>query len=155
MTKAARKARIRSISSISKKMPAKRNSSIADAAQKGVRGGTLAADWSLFARNRREFAMKKMMKKLPIVGVALCFSLSFALAQGSSTVGMGPRQSAATGGAFGTSPLAPGTNSAGTALSAGGSSGATKGPPLGTGDPIVDREDKEVARKVQSICRGC
>jgi hypothetical protein len=30
-----------------------------------------------------------------------------------------------------------------------------KGPPLGTGNPAVDHEDKRVARIVQSICRGC
>ena len=60
-----------------------------------------------------------------------------------------------TGGAAGTSPTAPGTNSLGTALSSGGVEGAQKGPPLGTGDPAVDREDARVAKMVQSICRGC
>ena len=105
--------------------------------------------------------MKKTMKKLPVLCLAQCLPLSFALALGFSTaadsqgLGMGPRPSTATGGAFGASPVAPGTNSAGTALSSGGTSAATKGPPLGTGDPIVDREDKEAARKVQSICSGC
>jgi hypothetical protein len=68
---------------------------------------------------------------------------------------MGSHHSSATGGAAGTNPAAPGTNSLGTALSSGGAAGAQKGPPLGTGDPAVDREDARVARMVQSICRGC
>jgi hypothetical protein len=63
--------------------------------------------------------------------------------------------SAVTGGAFGASPTAPGTNSLGTALSSGGAGRRMKGPPLGTGNPAIDRDDKRVARIVHSICRGC
>jgi hypothetical protein len=59
-----------------------------------------------------------------------------------------------TGGAFGTQPTAPGTNSAGTALSGGGSS-FIGGVPLGTGNPAVDAEDRKAARIVSSICKGC
>ena len=68
---------------------------------------------------------------------------------------MGFHHSATTGGAFGSSPAAPGTNSLGTALSSGGAVGPMKGPALGTGDPAVDREDARVAKQVESICRGC
>jgi hypothetical protein len=60
-----------------------------------------------------------------------------------------------TGGASGVSPAAPGTNSLGTALSSGGAGERMKGPPLGTGDRAVDREDKKVDKIVKSICRGC
>jgi len=63
-----------------------------------------------------------------------------------------------SGGAFGTSAAAPGTNSLGTALSSSrhGRGRRMKGPPLGTGSPAVDREDAQVARIVHSsICRGC
>jgi hypothetical protein len=60
-----------------------------------------------------------------------------------------------TGGAFGTKPSAPGTNSAGTALSSSGTGSAVKGRELGTGNPAVDREDAKVARTIKSICRGC
>jgi hypothetical protein len=62
-----------------------------------------------------------------------------------------------SGGAFGTSAAAPGTNSLGTALpSPGRGKKRMKGPPLGTGSPAVDREDAQVARIVHSsICRGC
>jgi hypothetical protein len=59
---------------------------------------------------------------------------------------------------FGTSLSAPGTNSAGTALSSsGGAAGVKdKGPPVGTGDAAVDAADKRVAKMIlQSICKGC
>jgi hypothetical protein len=102
--------------------------------------------------------MKKSMKRLHILGLGLSFALSLGLstAAHSRGGGMGSRHSAASGGAFGTSPAAPGTNSAGTALSSSGRSGAAiEGAPLGTGNPVVDRQDKEVSKIVQSICRGC
>jgi hypothetical protein len=70
--------------------------------------------------------------------------------------GLGLQHSPETGGAFGTNPTAPGTNSSGTALSSEGVGGnAMKGPALGTGDPAVDREDAKVDKIVGSICRGC
>ena len=100
------------------------------------------------------------MKKLLILTVALCVgcsSTAFSRGGGGGGMGggMGMHHSSTTGGAAGTSPTAPGTNSLGTALSSGGASGAQKGPPLGTGDPAVDREDARVAKMVQSICHGC
>lgn len=56
-----------------------------------------------------------------------------------------------------TSPSAPGTNSAGTALSpSGGAAGVKeKGPALGTGDAAIDAEDRRVARMIHSICKAC
>ncbi len=33
--------------------------------------------------------------------------------------------------------------------------GVAKGAALGTGDPIVDQEDRKAARMISSICRGC
>ena len=59
------------------------------------------------------------MKKLSVVCVALCVSLSTAAAFARSG-GMGSHQMSATGGAFGTTAAAPGTNSSGTALSSSG-----------------------------------
>jgi hypothetical protein len=104
--------------------------------------------------------MKKSMKKLHIfclgLSVALGLALGLPTAGHSRGGGMGSHHSGATGGAFGTSTAAPGTNSAGTALSSSGGGGAAiKGPALGTGNPVVDRQDKEVSKTVQSICRGC
>jgi hypothetical protein len=93
------------------------------------------------------------MKKLSVLCVALCVSLSAtaALARG----GMGSHHASVTGGAFGTSPAAPGTNSLGTALSSSGAgNGPMKGPLLGT-NPAIDREEAKVDKMIGSICRGC
>jgi hypothetical protein len=79
-----------------------------------------------------------------------------AFSRGGGGGGMGMHHSSSTGGAFGASVGAPGTNSSGTALSSGGIGGGTvKGAALGTGDPAVDREDQKAARMVTSICKGC
>ena len=67
--------------------------------------------------------------------------------------GLGMHHSSSTGGAFGASPTAPGTNSSGTALSSGGS--APVGVSLGSGDPAADREDRKAEQMIHSICRGC
>ena len=97
------------------------------------------------------------MKKLLIVSVALCVGCSsMAFGRSGGMGGMGMHHSAATGGAAGIHPDTPGTNSLGTALSSDGAGGnKQKGPPLGTGNPAVDREDAHVAKTVHSICRGC
>jgi hypothetical protein len=92
------------------------------------------------------------MNKLPALCVALCIGVSStaAFARG----GIGSHMSL-TGGAFGTSAAAPGTNSLGTALSSSGSGeGPMKGPLLGT-NPAIDREEAKVDKMIKSICRGC
>jgi hypothetical protein len=93
------------------------------------------------------------MKKLSVVCVVLCISLSAtaAFARGG---GMGSPHMSVTGGAFGTSPAAPGTNSLGTALSSSGIGHPMKGPLLGT-NPAIDREEAKVDKMISSICRGC
>ena len=94
------------------------------------------------------------MKKLPVVCVVLCVSLSTAAAFARGG-GVGSSHMSATGGAFGSSAAAPGTNSLGTALSSSGAGlGPIKGPLLGT-SPAVDREDAKVEKMMGSICRGC
>lgn len=101
------------------------------------------------------------MKRLLVLTFALCVGCSStAFSRGGGMGGglgggLGMHHSLATGGAAGTSPTAPGTNSLGTALSSGGAGTKQKGPELGTGNPAVDREDARVARMVHSICRGC
>jgi hypothetical protein len=102
--------------------------------------------------------------KLSVLCVALCISLStaaaFARGGGMGSHGMGSHMSATggipvTGGAAGTSVAAPGTNSAGTALSSSGTGhGPMKGPLLGT-DPAIDREEAKLDKMIGSICRGC
>jgi hypothetical protein len=93
------------------------------------------------------------MKKSTVLCVALCVSLSTtaALARGG---GMGSSHMSITGGAYGSSAAAPGTNSLGTALSSSGSGRAMKGHVLGT-SPAIDREEARVEKMMGSICRGC
>jgi hypothetical protein len=93
------------------------------------------------------------MNKLSALCVALCIGVSStaAFARG----GMGSHHPSVTGGAFGTSAAAPGTNSLGTALSSSGSGdGPMKGSLLGT-NPAIDREEAKVNKMLESICRGC
>jgi len=96
------------------------------------------------------------MTRLYILLAVLCASLSIETASGRG-MSMGMHHSGSTGGAFGSSAAAPGTNSLGTALSSSGrGNGRMKGPPLGTGSVAVDREDAQVAKIVHSsVCRGC
>jgi len=93
------------------------------------------------------------MKKSSVLCVALCVSLSTtaALARGG---GMGSPHMSMTGGAYGSSAAAPGTNSLGTALSSSGFGRPMKGPELGT-SPAIDREEAKVEKMMGSICRGC
>jgi hypothetical protein len=94
------------------------------------------------------------MKNLYVLCVAACIGLSTttAFARGG---GMGSTHMSITGGAFGTNPATPGTNSSGTALSSSGiSRGPQDGPLLGT-DPAIDREEAKVDKMIGSICRGC
>jgi hypothetical protein len=92
------------------------------------------------------------MKTLSILCLTLCVGLSgtAAFARGG---GMGHMSS--TGGAFGSSAAAPGTNSLGTALSSSGAgNGPMKEPLLGT-SPAIDRGEAAVDKAIESICRGC
>jgi hypothetical protein len=100
------------------------------------------------SRVRRSLVMERFF----ILCVALCVSLSTtaAFARGG---GMGSHMSI-TGGAFGTSAAAPGTNSLGTALSSSGTGHPMKGALLGT-NPAIDREEAKVDKMIASICRGC
>jgi hypothetical protein len=98
------------------------------------------------------------MKKLFIFCVALTIALSTAAAFGRGGMGgiggTGASHMSATGGAFGTSAAAPGTNSLGTALSSSGTSAKMKGALLGT-SPAIDQEEAKVDKMLNSICRGC
>jgi hypothetical protein len=92
------------------------------------------------------------MKRFSVLCVALCIGLSTAAAFARGG-GMGSHS--VTGGAFGSSAAAPGTNSLGTALASDGiGNGPIKGPLLGT-NPAIDREEAKVDKMIGSICRGC
>ncbi len=97
------------------------------------------------------------MKNVCILFVAIGLSLAATAAYARGGMGgtsMGSSHMSATGGAFGTSAATPGTNSLGTALSSTGAGRPTKGPLLGT-NPAIDREDAQVDKMINSICRGC
>jgi hypothetical protein len=98
------------------------------------------------------------MKTLSVLCIALCVggSTTAAFARGGMGAhGMGSSHMSMTGGAFGTSVAAPGTNSLGTALASDGvGNGPMKGPLLGT-NPAIDREEIKVDKMLNSICRGC
>jgi hypothetical protein len=107
------------------------------------------------------------MKTFSVLCIALCVGVSTtaAFARGGmgghgmgsspmSMTGMSTTGMQATGGAFGTSAVAPGTNSSGTALASDGTGRPMKGPLLGT-NPAIDREDAKVEKMIGSICRGC
>jgi hypothetical protein len=100
------------------------------------------------------------MKKLAVLCVALCVGLSTTVAFGRGG-GAGSHHSGmssgrpVTGGASGTNPATPGTNSLGTALSSDAvGNGPQKGPLIGT-SPAIDREEATVNKMISSICRGC
>jgi hypothetical protein len=97
---------------------------------------------------------KSLAKSLAIGCVVLSALFSAAAyGRGGGGMGGGMHHSSSTGGAFGASPTAPGTNSSGTALSSGGS--APVGVSLGTGNAAADREDRKAEQMIHSICRGC
>jgi hypothetical protein len=89
------------------------------------------------------------------VAIGLGLTVTSASARGGmGGMGMGSSHMSVTGGAFGTSAAAPGTNSLGTALSSTGAGRPMKGPLLGT-NPAIDREEVQVDKTINSICRGC
>jgi hypothetical protein len=90
------------------------------------------------------------MKMLSVVCLAACLAIPAAV----SARGMGsPSRS---GGAFGSSAAAPGTNSLGTALPSDTAAGHPMGgPALGT-DATIDKEELRLNKMLEgSICRGC
>jgi predicted lipid-binding transport protein (Tim44 family) len=102
------------------------------------------------------------VKQLNILCVALVVGLSTTAAFGRGGMGggmhggmgMGASHMSVTGGAFGTSAAAPGTNSLGTALATTGTGRPQQGSLLGT-SPAIDREQAKVDKMINSICRGC
>jgi hypothetical protein len=97
------------------------------------------------------------MKPLSVLCIALCVGVSTTAAfarGGMGAHGMGSSHMSMTGGAFGTTAAAPGTNSLGTALSSSGTERPMKGAPLGT-NPAINREEAKVDKMIGSICRGC
>ena len=102
------------------------------------------------------------MQKLNILCVALVMlSTNAAFGRGGGMgggmhggMGMGGSHMSVTGGAFGTSAAAPGTNSLGTALATTGTGRPQNDSLLGT-SPAIDRDQAKVDKMINSICRGC
>jgi hypothetical protein len=94
------------------------------------------------------------MKKLSVLCITLCVGLSttaaFARGGMGGAHGMGSSHMSMTGGAFGTTAAAPGTNSSGTALSSDG-----MGRPMLDTQPAIDPDDAKIDKMINSICRGC
>ncbi len=89
-----------------------------------------------------------------VLSQILCSTAVLAQSSGGGAGGAsGGSPGAATGGSLGTSAGAPGTNSLGTAAPSGG--GTTGSAATGTGNPEVDKQDRDVDKKVKSICKGC
>lgn len=91
------------------------------------------------------------MKYLNVACVVLQIAISGTAVAQTSTGGTGSSPGSASGGSLGSSAGTPGTNSLGTALPSGG--GRTSGSAAGNID--TEREDKNVDRKIKSICKGC
>ncbi|MGY8707395.1 hypothetical protein RAD16_16770 [Bradyrhizobium sp. 18BD] len=93
------------------------------------------------------------MRLFAVIFVGACVALS---GTASARGGMGSHMSMGSGGTFGTSAAAPGTNSLGTALPSSDDGGhAMKGPLLGT-DQTIDKDDARLEKMLEgSICRGC
>jgi hypothetical protein len=96
----------------------------------------------------------KIICILCAIGLGFSTTAAFARGGGMGGMSMGASHMSVTGGAFGTSAASPGTNSLGTALSSTGAGRPMKGPLLGT-NPAIDREDAQVEKMINSICRGC
>ena len=98
--------------------------------------------------------MKNICILCVAIGLGLTTTAAFARGGMGGMGGMSPSHMSMTGGAFGTSAATPGTNSLGTALSSAAAGRPMKGPLLGT-SPAIDREDAQVEKMINSICRGC
>ncbi|MBR1129916.1 hypothetical protein [Bradyrhizobium iriomotense] len=96
------------------------------------------------------------MKTLVLIfALAAMPAVSFAQATGG-TAGSTGTSSGPTGGVANAPAPPPGTNSLGTAQSSGPGSGVTTG--SGTGgaaDATVSAENRQLDKKMKSICRGC
>lgn len=106
----------------------------------------------------RSSATSSIKTVIMILALAALPASSFAQTTGGSAGSVG-----STGGSVGStsgfanSPVPPpGLNSLGTAQSSGPGSGVTTGTGGGeAADAAVDAENKQLDRKIKSICRGC
>jgi hypothetical protein len=97
--------------------------------------------------------MRTLLER-PAVKSALIFCTVVLSLSGTAAFGQGAGgATGASGGTLGSSAGAPGTNSAGTAVPSGGGRGSSAA--TGTGNAATDKADRELDRKIKSICKGC
>ncbi|WP_454646180.1 hypothetical protein [Bradyrhizobium liaoningense] len=109
----------------------------------------------------RSSASGSIKTTIMILALAALPALSFAQttggSAGSSGGPVGSTGSVGPTGGFANSPVSPpGLNSLGTAQSSGPGSGVTTG--IGRGEAVdaaVNAENRQLDRKIKSICRGC
>lgn len=110
----------------------------------------------------RPSATGSIKTTIMILALAAMPAVSFAQATGGSagssggSVGSTGGSIGSTGGVRNAPAPPPGTNSLGTAQSSGPGSGVTTG--TGTGgeaDATVNAENRQLEKKLKSICRGC
>lgn len=92
--------------------------------------------------------------RLVVFATMLVFCVALMVSSAHAQTGGAGSAGAGGGGALGSTAGAPGTNSAGTAA-LGGSSRLGGPAATGTGNSAVDKQDRNVDRKIKSICRGC
>ena len=95
-------------------------------------------------------ATASMKALIVILSLAAMPAVSFAQATGGSAGSTGGSSGSTTGGVANSPAPPPGTNSLGTAQSS--------GPGTGSGaaaDATVNTENRQLDKKMKSICRGC
>ncbi|PJG55984.1 hypothetical protein CVM73_07530 [Bradyrhizobium forestalis] len=103
----------------------------------------------------RSSATASIKTTIMILALAAMPAVSFAQATGGSAGSSGGAVGS-TGGVRNSPAPPPGTNSLGTAQSSGPGSGVTTGTGAGgEADATVNTENRQLDRKMKSICRGC
>ncbi|WP_271574964.1 hypothetical protein [Bradyrhizobium sp. CCBAU 11361] len=101
-------------------------------------------------------ATASMKTLIVILSLAAMPAVSFAQATGGSAGSTGGSSGSTTGGVANSPAPPPGTNSLGTAQSSGTGSGVTTGTGSGAAaDATVNAENRQLDKKMKSICRGC
>ncbi len=102
--------------------------------------------------------MRKVSASVALATIAILLASPAALSQGT---GQGAGQGTASPlSPQPTSPPPPGTNSAGTAQSSGGSPNTREGVTTGSAnsqsvDQAIERENRSIDQRLKGICRGC
>jgi|GEM_PF-2084649 len=102
--------------------------------------------------------MRKLSATAALATIAILLASPAALSQGTGQ-GAGPGAASPSSPQL-TSPPPPGTNSAGTAQSSGGSPNTREGVTTGSAssqgvDQAIEKENRSIDQRLKGICRGC